>query len=151
VAPKSCLLVGPLVEIDQQPHASSREHGQGSLRARVGTSEHAGRDPPSSIAQAQEREKGDPRLRQAAPASHRPLLSSIRPVGHLRTVPLGRVDGNREHPREPHRSGHGRRPEGVVRNEFSATTARTIRRAIFGQVCPLKTDIAEHLFHALLE
>lgn len=58
-------VVGPPVEVDQQPHAARRERGQGPLRARIGAPEHAGRDPLSPIGQAQEHAEGDPRLRQA--------------------------------------------------------------------------------------
>jgi hypothetical protein len=103
--PRRSRVVGPLVEVDQQPHAAARERGQGPIRARVGAPEHAGRDPPSPIGQAQEGTEGDPRLRQAAPTRREPLSSGVRPIRHPQTVPLGHLDGNRGPQRDPiHRS-----------------------------------------------
>ena len=83
VASEAGRVMGPLVEVDQQPYATSRERSQSPLRAWVGASEHSGRDPHSLVGQAEERAQGNLRLRQASSARREPLSSGMRQVRHL--------------------------------------------------------------------
>ena len=88
-------VVGTDVEVDEQPDASARERCEGSFRAGVGATQHAGRDPPSPVGQPEEHAEGNPRPCQAvSSACGGPLLSGMRPILHPRTVPPGRLGYN---------------------------------------------------------